>query len=244
MPALFLLDRVTCDFHVGRDVVRALDAVSLEIGEGDYVSLTGPSGSGKSVLLHVLALLATPDSGSVHFLGRAMDRMHDEERAYLRSLRLGIVFQRPWMIDRLDLAHNIALPLRYRSVPPADALREARLALRTVGLEDRAHHRPGGLSGGQLQLAGLARALVGRPSVIVADEPTSALDEESRTLALRLLHRANREHGSTVIHATHDHSEARLAHRIVRLEAGKIVSDHPGDASDRPSQPAGAALVP
>lgn len=228
MPPLVSLRDVSRIFRAGRETITAVDHVSFDVLPGEFVVLTGPSGSGKSVLLNLLALLDAPSSGVFRFSGQDMRERADDEITCLRNRKIGMIFQRPWMIDRLSVAGNVALPLRYRGADARKSAREARAWLERVGLLARADDLPRNLSGGQLQLAALARALIAGPEVILADEPTAALDSDAEARALRILHDASREQGAAVVLVTHDPETARTLSangRMVEMRNGAIVAD-------------------
>jgi putative ABC transport system ATP-binding protein len=222
MVPLLALEAVTRSFAIGPETVHALSGVSIEIQQGESVSITGPSGSGKTVLLNIMGLLDQPTDGRHWFAGRDVSRASDDERTLLRNRLVGFVFQSPFMLPRLSVAENVALPLLYRRVAPREALAEAAHALERVGLADLAARPPAGLSGGQVQRAALARALVGHPDMILADEPTAALDEAASEQVLSLLLNLHREEGATVVLVTHKREDAARCARQLRLSAGRF----------------------
>ena len=226
MSPLLTLDNVGRDFQVGREIIRVIDGLSLELLPGDSLAVTGPSGSGKSVLLNLIGLLDTPTRGAVLLAGRNTAVLVDDERTYLRNRRIGFVFQHPRMIGRLSLVDNVALPLRYRGIDARTADREARGQLERVGLLEVADHPPRDLSGGQLQLAGLARALVGKPDLILADEPATSLDADSAGRVSTLLQELNRSAEVTLVLATHDAAQASKLARQLRLQTALPVLSH------------------
>lgn len=202
--------------------VQALRGVDLQLAPGEWVALMGPSGGGKSTLLHVAGLVDTPSSGEVLLEGRSVAQASDEERTRLRRTRLGFVFQQGHLLPMLSLAENVALPLALSGGSRAAHLKAAtglldRLGL--VGLGDRLPHE---VSGGQAQRAALARAVLHRPALILADEPTGALDRASGAEVLKLLGELARDYGAAVLMATHDPEAAAAAGRVVRLVDGRI----------------------
>ena len=221
MIALEGIERV---FQVGGEAVHALRGVDLAIGAGEYVSIMGPSGSGKSSLLNVIGLLDRPDAGRYVLDGRDVTSLTDDERALARRDRLGFVFQFFHLVPRLTAAENVALPMTLAGIAPE--LRQARVkeALARYGLEARAGHKPSELSGGQCQRVAIARALIMQPRVILADEPTGNLDRRSGQDVMAMLDDAQRQ-GAVLILVTHDPDVGARAGRRLRLVDGAIVSD-------------------
>ena len=204
--------------------VRALDGVDLAIRAGEYVTLTGPSGSGKSTLLNVLGCLDRPDSGSYRLDGIEVRTLDDTAASRVRNGRIGFVFQSFHLLPRLTVLENVLLPMRFSEHPDPQAPARAENLLRRVGLGDRMDHRPGQLSGGQMQRAAIARALVLKPALLLADEPTGNLDSRSAKDVLALIDEVHQE-GQTVVMVTHDNDVAAHAPRQVRLRDGKIEHD-------------------
>jgi putative ABC transport system ATP-binding protein len=210
--------------HPGSPPVTALRSVTLTIGDGEFAALVGPSGSGKSTLLAIAGTLERPTSGQVRIAGTAVGKLADRELATVRAYRIGFVFQQFFLVPTLSALDNVASGLLYRGMPAAQRRRAAADALATVGLAHRAGHRPGELSGGEQQRTAIARALAGRPAVILADEPTGSLDTATGRDILALLTALNAA-GSTIVVATHDPEIASAVPRIVRLRDGAIESD-------------------
>ena len=223
-PPMIELDAVTRHYRMSGQTVRALDGVDLAIRAGEYVTLTGPSGSGKSTLLNVLGCLDRPDSGSYRLDGIEVRTLDDTAASRVRNRRIGFVFQSFHLLPRLPVLENVLLPMRFSEHPDEQAPRRAQTLLARVGLGDRMGHRPGELSGGQMQRAAIARALVLKPALLLADEPTGNLDSRSAKDVLALIDEVHQE-GQTVVMVTHDNDVAAHAPRQVRLRDGKIEHD-------------------
>jgi lipoprotein-releasing system ATP-binding protein len=202
--------------------LEVLVDVNLKLGEGEMVAVVAPSGAGKSTLLHLLAALDTPTSGNVYFENRAIETQEDAALAEYRNRAVGFLWQRHQLLPDFTAAENVAMPLLVRGEPHAKALREARKWLKEVGLEDRAEHRAGELSGGEQQRVAIARALITGPRVLLADEPTGDLDEQNAWAVFELLHRLHRTHRLTSLIATHNVALAERCDRIVGLEHGVL----------------------
>ena len=204
--------------------VDALAGIDLRIRAGEFIAITGASGSGKSSLLNILGCLDRPTEGRYLIEGRDVAGMDDEAASDIRNRRIGFVFQSFHLLPRLTVLENVLLPLRFHREPPQDAGAHARELLRQVGLQDRMAHRPAELSGGQMQRAAIARALVLRPAILLADEPTGNLDSKSAADVLRLIDDVH-ANGQTVVMVTHDNDIAAHAPRQVRLRDGKVEQD-------------------
>src|SRR5437867_11321461 len=200
---------------------RALDEVTVDIGRGEYVSISGPSGCGKSTFLNTLALLDTPSSGRYWLNGRATDRLSPAERARVRNLDVGLVFQSFNLIADMTVYENVEYPLTLRGVPAPDRKTRVDAALDRVGLAGRAKQRPGSLSGGHQQLVAVARAITGRPAILLADEPTGNLDSKSGESLMQLFNELHRG-GATVCVVTHDARWTAQAQRHIHLFDGRI----------------------
>ena len=216
-------------YQMGDEAVHALDGVSLTIDTGEFVAVVGSSGSGKSTAMNIIGCLDVPTSGTYHLGGVDVSTMGDDQQAEIRNRMLGFVFQQYNLIPKLTVLENVELPLLYAGVSASERRSRAVEALDRVGLADKRRSLPSQLSGGQQQRVSIARALAGKPSVILADEPTGALDSRTGREVLGFLQKLNRE-GDTVVLITHDNAIARKARRIVRLQDGRIIYD--GDAAD------------
>jgi putative ABC transport system ATP-binding protein len=211
-------------YATGAAAVEALRGVSLRVEHGEYIAVMGPSGSGKSTLMHILGCLDVPTSGSYTLAGADVSRLGEAELAAIRNQRIGFVFQQFHLLAGLPAWRNVELPLCYAGVRRAERRTRASEMLATLGLADRAEHRPGELSGGQQSRVALARALVTRPSIVLADEPTGALDSAATAEVLQVLAGLHRQ-GNTIVLITHEEDVAEHAHRVVRLRDGRIASD-------------------
>jgi len=222
----------------GAEEVHALQGVTMSIAKNEYVAIMGPSGSGKSTLMNIIGCLDTPTSGIYQFNGVNVSEMDDNDLARVRNKEIGFVFQTFNLLPRSDALHNVELPLIYGGVSSSDRRQRALETLDHVGLGDRVHHKPNELSGGQRQRVAVARALVTRPSIILADEPTGNLDSKTGEEIMQLFEELHHQ-GNTIILVTHEADIAEHAHRAVRLRDGKIESDEP--VRKRRLQPAASA---
>jgi putative ABC transport system ATP-binding protein len=213
---------------------HALDGISLEIRQGEYVSVAGPSGCGKSTLLSILGLLDTPTEGTYLLNGRDVSDLPPSERARVRNREIGFIFQSFNLIGDLTVFENVELPLVYRGVRASERRERVMAALEQVGMAHRAKHLPSQLSGGQQQRVAVARAVVGRPSILLADEPTGNLDSKNGEAVMALLGDLHRG-GATICMVTHDPRYARHAQRTVHLFDGRIVGDGAAEAPFEPS---------
>ncbi|MGQ0509780.1 MAG: ABC transporter ATP-binding protein [Betaproteobacteria bacterium] len=214
-------------FRVGGEEVHALRGVDLAVAAGEYLSIMGPSGSGKSSLLNVIGLLDRPDAGRYRLDGRDVTSLSDDETAQVRREKLGFVFQFFHLVPRLTAGQNIELPMMLAGVPPEERRRRLARILAEYGLEERAAHRPSELSGGQCQRVAIARALALAPAVILADEPTGNLDRHTGQEVMTVLERAHHA-GAILILVTHDAEIGARAHRRIRMVDGAIVADEKG----------------
>lgn len=208
-------------YDQGGTVVRALDGIDLDIASGEFVAIMGPSGSGKSTLLNVLGALDRPDAGHYRLDGIEVSALDDDAASELRNRKIGFVFQAFQLLPRLDVLENVLLPLRYARQPDPEAPARARVLLERIGLGSRIHHTPGQLSGGQMQRAAIARALLMNPALLLADEPTGNLDSASARDVLALFEELHRD-GQTIVLVTHDPDVARRTGRTVHLRDGRV----------------------
>jgi putative ABC transport system ATP-binding protein len=220
------LERVTKVYGVGQAAVQALRGIDLDVAAGEFLAIMGPSGSGKSTAMNILGCLDVATSGTYRFGGVDVGSLTRNQRALLRRYYFGFVFQGFNLLNRTSALENVELPLIYRGLLPAERRARALEALRAVGLEGRARHTPGELSGGQLQRVAIARAIVAAPSVLLADEPTGNLDTARGREIMDLLVRFNRERGLTILMVTHEAEMAAYAGRIVRFRDG-LIEDEP-----------------
>ncbi len=211
-------------FEVGGRPVHALQGLDLVIETGEYVAIMGPSGSGKSTLLNLLGCLDRPTEGSYRLDGQETADLDEAALSSVRQERIGFVFQAFHLVSRLNALGNVELPMIFAGRPPAERRRRAREALDSVGLSERADHRPEQLSGGERQRVAIARAVVMKPTIILADEPTGNLDSKSGAEIVELLEGMNRA-GLTLIMVTHDADLGKRAHRLVLLRDGRLVED-------------------
>ena len=222
---LIQITNIKRDFQLGNETINVLKGIDLQIDKGEYVALMGPSGSGKSTLMNLLGCLDTPTSGTYILNGNDVSQMHDDDLAEIRNKEIGFVFQTFNLLPRTTALDNVALPMIYAGYSKTDRNIRATEVLKQVGLDDRMDHQPNQLSGGQRQRVAVARALVNKPSIILADEPTGNLDSKTSVEIMKLfgdIHAA----GNTVILVTHEEDIAKYAHRIIRLRDGMIESDN------------------
>jgi ABC-type lipoprotein export system ATPase subunit len=221
------LEDLTRHYKQGKNVVRALDGVSLTIRSGEFVAVVGRSGSGKTTLLDLLGLLLRPTSGRVRIDGVDTGTLNDGQRAVMRGERIGFIFQEFNLLPTLTALENVMLPLRYRRTRDPEGRARALRLLDEVDLGDRIEHRPAELSGGQAQRVAIARSLINNPALVLGDEPTGEVDTETADQLIGLMRRMNRERGVTFVIVTHDLDIAGRTDRIIRLRDGKVASDEP-----------------
>ncbi len=221
---LIKITNIKRDFPLGNEIVYVLKGIDLEINKGEYVALMGPSGSGKSTLMNILGCLDTPTSGTYILNGKHVSEMQDDELAGIRNKEIGFVFQTFNLMPRTTALDNVALPMVYAGHSKSERVERATEVLTQVGLQDRMDHKPNQLSGGQRQRVAVARALVNKPSIILADEPTGNLDSKTSVEIMNLFNEIH-ANGNTVILVTHEEDIAAYAHRIIRLRDGLIESD-------------------
>jgi putative ABC transport system ATP-binding protein len=222
--SLIRLQNVSRRYQMGMETVHALRDVSLEIQRGEYVAIMGPSGSGKSTLMNLIGCLDTATSGRYELNGIGVSDMDDNQLAEIRNREIGFVFQTFNLLSRSNALHNVELPLIYAGIPADERRKIALEAISQVGLADRMYHKPNELSGGQRQRVAVARALVNKPSILLADEPTGNLDSKTGAEIMALFEDLARA-GNTIILVTHEEDIARQSRRIIRLRDGLIASD-------------------
>ena len=226
MEHMIALQGLDKNYQVGTQEVQALRGIDLIINKGEYVAIMGPSGSGKSTLMNILGALDTPSGGHYFLNGTDVSQMVDDELAQIRNKEIGFIFQTFNLLPRYDALENVTLPLIYGGVPKHERRERALKVLDEVGLSDRITHRPNELSGGQRQRVAVARALVNKPSIILADEPTGNLDSKTSVDIMNLIGKIH-QLGNTIIVVTHEEDIARRSQRIIRLLDGKVASDLP-----------------
>ncbi len=229
--AVIQLENVTKIYTVGEVETRALDAVSLNIEDGEFTALVGPSGSGKTTMLQLMGCLDKPNHGSVKINGRDVTRFKPNQRADLRREMIGFIFQFFALVPVLTAYENVELPLLLNDVPTAERQERVLEMLEAVGLADRADHRPDQLSGGEQQRVAIARALGPRPSMVLADEPTANLDTANGTQVMEIMQRLNEQTGTAFIFATHDPRVMAFARRVVKMQDGRVVDNGSGNHS-------------
>lgn len=208
-------------YELGGETVYALNDVSLEIEDKEFLAIMGPSGSGKSTLMNMIGCLDRPDSGTYLLDGKEIEKMNDNQLAVIRNRKIGFVFQNFNLLARLSAIENVEMPLIYAGISTKERRKDALEALNKVGLKDWADHLPTQLSGGQQQRVAIARAIAGKPSIILADEPTGALDSKTGKEIIQIMENLN-EMGTTIILITHDAEIAKQARRLVHIQDGRL----------------------
>jgi putative ABC transport system ATP-binding protein len=222
--SLLQINNLSKEYTMGENVLRALDGVDLSIERGDYVAITGTSGSGKSTMLNILGCLDRPSSGNYVLNGKDVSQMNPDELAEIRNREIGFIFQSFNLLPRATALDNVMQPLIYRGMSRGERKRAATEALNHVGLGSRMDHLPNQLSGGQRQRVAIARALVTKPSILLADEPTGNLDTRTTVEIMKLFDELHQQR-QTIIVVTHEADIAEHCHRIVRLEDGHVADD-------------------
>ena len=205
----------------GKEPVRVLKNVNLEVQKGDYIAIMGPSGSGKSTLMNIIGCLDVPTSGTYEMDGKNLQNLNDDNLAEIRNKYLGFVFQSYYLMPKMEAVDNVALPLLYADVPLKERRERAEEALKMVGLEDRIHFLPNQMSGGQCQRVAIARAMVTKPTLLLADEPTGALDSKSGDQIMEIFRNLSKE-GMTIIMITHELAIAQCADKIYHIRDGQL----------------------
>lgn len=222
--SILQLDQISKSYYLGKQELPVLKGISMDIFKNEYVALMGPSGSGKSTLMNILGCLDSPTGGRYILNGKDVSRMPDDDLASVRNKEIGFVFQQFNLLPRLTAAENVALPLIYSGVSKKERTERAEAVLTQVKLDDRMHHKPNELSGGQCQRVAIARALINNPAIILADEPTGNLDSKTSYEIMDILGKIHLD-GNTVILVTHEEDISAFAHRIIRLKDGHIETD-------------------
>jgi putative ABC transport system ATP-binding protein len=235
MTSLIAVRSMSKSYTMGLTTVMALDTVSLDIAEGEFVAIMGASGSGKSTFMNLLGCLDTPSAGEYRLAGEKVSDLTTDQLATIRNRRIGFVFQQFNLLPRTSALENVELPLLYASIPSAERRALAMARLTEVGLGSRTDHQPSQLSGGQQQRVAIARALANNPSLILADEPTGALDSRTSIEIMALLQKLNAQR-MTIVMVTHEPDIAAFASRIVTFRDGKIISDVKNTPADAQSQ--------
>ena len=216
------ITQIKRDFQLGSEIINVLKGIDLQINKGEYVALMGPSGSGKSTLMNLLGCLDTPTSGTYILNGNDVSKMHDDDLAEIRNKEIGFVFQTFNLLPRTTALDNVALPMIYAGYSKPERMERAKEVLTQVGLSDRMDHQPNQLSGGQRQRVAVARALVNKPSIILADEPTGNLDPQTSVEIMEVLRKIN-ANGKTILMATHDYALVlKYPSKTLKFEGGKM----------------------
>ncbi len=223
MPVISIKD-LSKLYGFGGATTVALDEINIDIDQGEFVAIMGPSGSGKSTLMNIIGLLDRPTHGTYMLSGRSVARLRSNQRAKIRRDRVGFVFQYYNLLPKISVIENVALPLAYRGITPVRRLKRASVLLNQIGLSDREYFMPKQLSGGQIQRAAIARALINDPSIIIADEPTGNLDSSASLVVMELLSEVHKS-GNTILMVTHNPELTRYASRVVYMHDGNIVHD-------------------
>lgn len=224
MQGIIRLENIRKSYYLGKIPLEVLKGINIDIFKNEYVALMGPSGSGKSTLMNILGCLDSPSGGKYVLNGKDVSRMPDNDLAEVRNQEIGFVFQQFNLLPRLTALENVALPLVYSGVSKKERIERANAVMEKVKLDDRSHHKPNELSGGQCQRVAIARALINNPSIILADEPTGNLDSKTSYEIMDILGKIHAD-GNTVILVTHEEDISMFAHRVIRLRDGIIETD-------------------
>ena len=237
MQGIIHLENICKSYYLGKQELEVLKGINIDILKNEYVALMGPSGSGKSTLMNILGCLDTASRGRYILNGHDVSRMIDNDLAEIRNKEIGFVFQQFNLLPRLTAVENVALPLIYSGIAKKERTERALEVLRKVKLDDRSHHRPNELSGGQCQRVAIARALINDPAIILADEPTGNLDSKTSHEIMDILGKIHND-GNTVVLVTHEEDIAGFAHRVIRLRDGVIETDRVNATPSVIAQPA------
>lgn len=237
MQGIIHLENIRKSYYLGKNELPVLKGITLDVYKNEYVALMGPSGSGKSTLMNLLGCLDTPSGGKYILNGNDVSRMPDNDLAEVRNKEIGFVFQQFNLLPRLTALENVALPLVYSGISKKERTERAMEVLKTVKLDDRSHHKPNELSGGQAQRVAIARALINNPSIILADEPTGNLDTKTSYEIMDIMSKIHTS-GNTVILVTHEEDISMYAHRVIRLRDGIIETDIKNENPAKVSLPA------
>lgn len=222
---MLALSNIQKTFQNGEETVTALNNVSINVKENEFVAIMGSSGSGKSTLMNVLGCLDTPNSGVYKLGGNDVASMSDDELSKVRNKHIGFIFQTFHLLSKLDVVGNVKLPLRYSDVDEKEASKRANELIERVGLTHRKHHKPFEMSGGQRQRVAIARALINKPSVILADEPTGNLDSKTSNEIMDLLTELHQQ-GQTIVMVTHEDDIAKYAQRVIIMKDGQVIGEN------------------
>lgn len=215
------------DYMQGKEPVRVLKNIHLEVEQGDYIAIMGPSGSGKSTLMNIIGCLDVPTSGEYELNGNNLRNLKDDDLADMRNKYIGFVFQSFYLMPKMEAVDNVALPLLYADVPLKERRQRAEEALKAVGLEERIHFLPNQMSGGQCQRVAIARAMVTKPALLLADEPTGALDTKSGKQVMDIFDELS-DNGMTILMITHDPDIAKRAKKVYHILDGELLTNQEG----------------